>query len=77
MKQIANRKSLSHRVVRLMLSLVTTWRDGMGWGVGGRLRKEGTYVCLWLTHAGVWQKPTHWKAIILQLKVNKFLKRVN
>ena len=29
----------------------------------------------WLTHADVWQKSTqHCKAIILQLKMNKFLK---
>jgi len=42
-----------------------------GWdGVGGKLRREGAYVYLWLTHADVWQKPTkHCKAIILQLKI--------
>ena len=41
---------------------------GMGWG--GR---EGTYVYLWLIHVDVWQKPTqNCKAIILQLKINKF-----
>ena len=32
-------------------------RDGMGWGVGGRFKREGTYVYLWLIHI-VWQKPT-------------------
>ena len=42
-------------------------------GVGGRLKKERTYVYLWLIHLDVWQKPTqHCKAIILQLKINKF-----
>ena len=30
---------------------------------------------LWLIHVDVWQKPTHFcKAIILQLKINKFKK---
>ena len=41
----------------------------MGWEVGGRFKREGTYVYLWL-------KPTQYsKAIILQLKVNTFLKK--
>ena len=47
-----------------------------GWsGVGGGkgVQEEGTYVYLWLIHVDVWQKPTQYcKAIILQLKVNKF-----
>ena len=30
----------------------------MGWEVGGRLKREGTYVYLWLIHVVVWQKPT-------------------
>ena len=43
-----------------------------GWDVGGRFKKEGTYVYLWLIHVGVWQKPTqHYKAIILQFKIIK------
>ena len=37
---------------------VTTYRGGMGQKVGGRLRREGAYVHLWLIHLGVWQKPT-------------------
>ena len=42
------------------------------WEVGGRFKREGLYVHLWLTHADVWQKPTqHCKAIILQLKIKK------
>ena len=49
----------------------------MGMEVGGRFKREGTYVHLWLIHNDVWQKPTQYsKAIILQLKVNKFLKNV-
>ena len=52
----------------------------MGWEVGGRLKREGTYVNLWLIHVDVWQKPTQYgKVIILQLKLkNKiFLKTKN
>ena len=38
-------------------------------------KREGTYVYLWLIHAAVWQKPTQYcKAMILQLKLNKFKK---
>ena len=36
--------------------------------VGERLKKKGTYVYLWLIHVIVWQKSTHYKAIILQSK---------
>ena len=40
---------------------------GVGWG--GRFKREGTYVHLWLIHTDVWQKPTQeGKAIILPLK---------
>ena len=40
---------------------------------GGRFKREGTYVYLWLIHADVWQKPTQYcKAIILQLQINNF-----
>ena len=43
-----------------------------GVGGGGRFKREGTYVYLWLIHITVWQKPTqHYKAIILQLKIKK------
>ena len=49
-----------------------------GWNgveVGGRLKREGTYVYLWLIHVDVWQKPTqHSKAIILKLKIYIFFK---
>ena len=39
--------------------------------MGGRFKKEWTYVYLWLIHADVWQKATQYcKAIILQLKIN-------
>ena len=43
--------------------------------MGGRFKREGMYVYLWLIHVDVWQKPTQYcKAIILQLKINTFLK---
>ena len=45
---------------------------GMEWDVGGRFKREGTYVYLWLIHADMWQKPTSYcDAIILQLKILK------
>ena len=45
----------------------------MEWKERGRLKKEGTYVYLWLIHVDAWQKPTQYcKAIVLQLKINKF-----
>ena len=39
----------------------------MGWEVGGRFKREGTYVDLLLIHVVVWLKQ-HCKAIILQFK---------
>ena len=43
----------------------------MGWNVGGRFKREETYVYLWLIHVDIWQKPTRYcKVIILQLKIN-------
>ena len=50
---------------------------GMGWRVGGRFKREGTCVYLWLIHVVVWQTPTKYcKAIILQLKFFKIWKLV-
>ena len=44
--------------------------------VGGRFKREGAYVYLWLIHVDIWQKPTrYYKATILQLKINKILKK--
>ena len=41
--------------------------DGVGDGSG--VQGEGTYVCLWLIHVDVWQRPTQYcKAITSQLK---------
>ena len=52
-----------------------------GWnGVGGRLKREGPYVCGRLIHVDEWQKTTqYFKAIILQLKkinLNKGKKKI-
>ena len=45
----------------------------MGKEMGGRFKREGMYVYLWLIHVDIWQKPTKFcKAIILQLRNNKF-----
>ena len=45
-------------------------RGGMGWEVGERFKRKGTYVYLWLIHTDVRQKPTQYgKAIILQVRV--------
>ena len=48
---------------------VSTKRGGMGWEMGGRFKRDGVYVYLWLIHVEVSQKTTKFcKAIILQLK---------
>ena len=53
--------------------LWTTYREGMGMGVGEKVKREETSVSLWLIHADVWQKSTQYcKAIILQLKISIF-----
>ena len=48
----------------------------MAWEIGERFKREATYVYLWLIHADVRQKLMQYcKAIILQLKINKFFKK--
>ena len=46
-----------------------------GWdGMGGRFKKEGTYIHMWLIHVDVWQKSIqHFKAIILHLEINTLI----
>ena len=52
---------------------VTTQRGGMGRVVGGRFKREGTYVYLWLILVDIWQKPIKYcKAILRQLRRNTF-----
>ena len=42
----------------------------MGREVGGRFKRERTYVCLWMIHVDVRQKPSQYgNVIILQLKI--------
>ena len=49
----------------------------MEWEMGGRLKREGIYVCLWLIHEDVWQKSAQYcKVIILQLKNQKLNRSV-
>ena len=49
----------------------------LGREMGGKFKREGIYVYLWLIHVDVWQKPTQYcKAIILQLKIIFFLKEL-
>ena len=48
----------------------------MGWGVGGRFRREGPRLHRWPTHIHARQRPTQYcEAIILQLKISKFTKK--
>ena len=49
---------------------VTIWRGGIGRQMRGRLRREGTWVYLWLSLADVSQNTTKFcKAINLQLNI--------
>ena len=49
---------------------------GMGWEMGGRFKREGTCIYLWLIHVDIWQKPIQYcKGIILQVKINKLKKK--
>ena len=44
----------------------------MGWVVGRRFKREGTYVYLRLIHIVIWQKPPqHYKAVIFQFTKKK------
>ena len=49
----------------------TTQTGGMVWEVGGRLKREGKYVYLWLIHVDIYGRNKHNIIIILQLKINK------
>ena len=72
-KQTASGNLLWHRE----LQPGVLWQPrGLGWEGGGRLKREGTYVCLSLIHVHVRQKPTQYcKAIILQLRKHKNFKK--
>ena len=48
--------------------------DGVGGGREGQEGGDGDICTLWLIYVNVWPKPTQYcKAIILQLKINKFI----
>ena len=52
------------------LALCDNLEVWMAWEVGGKLKREGTYVYLWLIQVDVWQKLTQYcKAIVLQFKI--------
>ena len=54
---------------------VSTQMGVTGRETGGRFKRDGTYVYLWLIHAEVgWKTAKFYKAIILQLKKNFFKK---
>ena len=50
----------------------------MGREVGGRIRREGTHVCLWQIHADIWQRPSQYcKVIIFQLiQIHNFFLKI-
>ena len=69
-QQIASGKLLSNRELNPVLSDNLEGWDGCG--VGGRLKREGTYIYLWLIHDVVRQKPTQrCKANTLQFDIWK------
>ena len=47
------------------LVLCDNLAGGMEWEVAGRLKREGTYVYLGLTHIDIWQKPTEYCIAII------------
>ena len=53
---------------RTQLKRLSSSRGWNGQETGGRFKREGIYVYLWLIHFEVWQKTNFCKAIILQLK---------
>ena len=64
-KQVAS-GNLLHDAGSSHWSSATTEKGGKGREVGGRFRREGTYVYLWLIHADGLQKQTQYcKTIIL------------
>ena len=43
----------------------------MGKEMGGRCKREGLYVYIWLIHVDVWQKPTKFCKAVTELSFNK------
>ena len=49
---------------------VMTYRGGTEWQVGGRFKRKGTCIYLWLIHDDVWQKSSQYcKVTVFQLKI--------
>ena len=71
-KQWNSQESYTELIISKNLSQLRkylTYRGGMRREMGGRFKREGIYVYLWLIHVEVWQKTTKFcKAIIFQLK---------
>ena len=69
--------SIARKVERGKVSTCTPWQiEPKLKAVGGRFKREEPYICLWLIHVDIWQKPIQCcKAIILQLK-KKLEKRI-
>ena len=44
----------------------------MGSEVGGRFKREGTYVYIWLIHVPIWQKPSQYCKVITYQLEKKF-----
>ena len=64
----------------IYLTSVISWNEAnggwgtlfKGWEVGGRFKRQGTYVYLLVVHVDVRQEPSQYcKAITFQLKKNK------
>ena len=49
----------------------------MGREMGGRFKREGTYVYLWLFHVEVWQKTTKFCKAIIPQKKKKYINKKN
>ena len=71
-KQWNSQESYTELIISKNLSQLRkylTYRGGMRREMGGRFKRDGLYVYLWLIHVEVWQKTTKFcKAIIFQLK---------
>lgn len=56
--------------------LCDSLEGGLGWEVGGRVKRKGDHMYTWLIHLVVWQNPTQYcKATSLQVKTEKSEKK--
>ena len=70
--KIDNQQKFLHDSGNSNQNSVTIQRNGMGWDVGGRFKKKGSYIYLCLNHADVWQKQhTIIKQLPFSLKKNE------